>query len=207
MLQAQIVPKYLNPRSERGGASVKDVNGVKWFCPDQALSLFQPNVAANVIYEQKTPRSGGRPYNTITVVNGQPVSQNMQQAGQAYAPTPFLPPQPLPPPTPQYPQPSHEQAEIARAAAAQKMAIAETEAKDRAAKETLAEEIFVTGIVGRTMGSGQFGIADIRHLAKEATQAWRERNQPMAYQAPTDGPGQDQEADPRGNDGWPGPIA
>ncbi len=41
-----------------------------------------------------------------------------------------------------------------------------------------AEEIFVTGIVGRAMGSGQFSVTDIALLAKAATQAWRERQMP-----------------------------
>lgn len=39
-----------------------------------------------------------------------------------------------------------------------------------------AEEIFVTGIVGRAMGSGQFQIEDIVSLTQAATQAWRSRN-------------------------------
>ncbi len=42
--------------------------------------------------------------------------------------------------------------------------------------DKVAEEIFVTGIVGRAMGSGQFSVNDIGLLAKAATQAWRERN-------------------------------
>ncbi len=41
--------------------------------------------------------------------------------------------------------------------------------------DKVAEEIFVTGIVGRAMGSGQFSVTDIAVLAKAATQAWHER--------------------------------
>lgn len=39
-----------------------------------------------------------------------------------------------------------------------------------------AEEIFVTGIVGRAMGGGHFGIHDIDALTKAAVAAWRNRN-------------------------------
>lgn len=39
-----------------------------------------------------------------------------------------------------------------------------------------AEEIFITGIVGRAMGSGQFDIEDISALTLAAANAWRNRN-------------------------------
>lgn len=38
------------------------------------------------------------------------------------------------------------------------------------------ESIFVTGIVGRAMGSGQFGVTDIDILAKAAVAAWKNRH-------------------------------
>lgn len=40
------------------------------------------------------------------------------------------------------------------------------------------ENIFVTGIVGRAMGSGNFTAEDIGPLTKAATQAWTDRKTP-----------------------------
>ena len=45
------------------------------------------------------------------------------------------------------------------------------------AQSDQAEDIFVTGIVGRALGSGQFGTTDIDALTKAAVQAWRNRHQ------------------------------
>lgn len=39
------------------------------------------------------------------------------------------------------------------------------------------EGMFVMGVVGRAMGSGQFAVTDIELLTKAAVQAWRSRNQ------------------------------
>ena len=46
------------------------------------------------------------------------------------------------------------------------------------------EEMFVMGVVGRAMGSGQFGVTDINALAKAATIAWRGRS--IVYDPATD---------------------
>lgn len=64
--------------------------------------------------------------------------------------------------------------------------------------DTKAEEMFVMGVVGRAMGSGQFAVTDIGLLAKAATQAWRERERDRSEQPA---------GDPRDDldDGWPGP--
>lgn len=52
-----------------------------------------------------------------------------------------------------------------------------------------AEEIFVTGVVGRAMGSGKFGVEDIEGLTKAAMNAWRERHRTyFERQESDDGP-------------------
>lgn len=51
-----------------------------------------------------------------------------------------------------------------------------------------AEEIFVTGIVGRAMGSGIFNLSDIAPLAKAAGIAWRDRNHTPTATIPVDAP-------------------
>ena len=73
--------------------------------------------------------------------------------------------QPIPGPAASVPPPLPPVAPIAQPAPASKPA-----------DDPVAEQIFVTGIVGRAMGSGQFSVMDIGVLAKAATQAWRARD-------------------------------
>ena len=47
-----------------------------------------------------------------------------------------------------------------------------------------AEDIFVTGVVGRAMGSGQFGLSDIKALTLAAVEAYREWKAPPAPEQP-----------------------
>ena len=147
MLQTQVTPQYVNPaKPGKKFGNIKEASGVKWIIPAGWENLFSPNVPAHIDYEAQT--WGSESVNIVRGVNG-----NMQPA-----PTQPSPPNPMAPPVPQ-PLP----------------AIPVPPQPVASRDDKVAEEIFVTGIVGRAMGSGQFSVLDIAVLAKAATQAWHER--------------------------------
>lgn len=84
MLQAQIVPQYVNrPKNPQwANGSVKDQTGQHWLVKKEALGMFQPGQPANITYEQKTSQNG-KQYNMVTAVNGAPIGGQAQQVGQA----------------------------------------------------------------------------------------------------------------------------
>lgn len=86
MLQAQIIPQYINPpqNPQWANGSVKDTNGARWSVAKNFLHLFQQGMPAQIVYEQRQGQKG--PYNVVTSVNGQPVGGGPQQAGQAALP-------------------------------------------------------------------------------------------------------------------------
>lgn len=155
MPQAQVTPQYVNPaKPGKKFGNIKEASGVKWIIPAGWEGMFAPNVPAHIDYEPQT--WGSEAVNIVRGVNGnmQPAAPAMP-AGPGWAPPPSAaPPQGVTQPLPNIMPPN----------------------ADRPNGDHVAEEIFVTGIVGRSMGSGQFSVHDIALLAKAATQAWRERN-------------------------------
>ena len=170
MQQAQITPKFLNPRSEKGGANIND-GMTKWFCPDNALQFFQIGMPANVTYEPKVSKSG-RPYHVLLSVNGQPLDGNMQPVAQA---APVMAP-PVAAGAPQYVPPQAPVQNIPTTTYSPPLPAP----KVSESNFPTPEENFVKDVVAGAMGSGSFTITDIRHLAKEATHAWRERDSVQA---------------------------
>ena len=49
----------------------------------------------------------------------------------------------------------------------------QTRASNGSAPNDTERQIFITGVVGRAMGSGQFGVVDIKALALSADEAWQ----------------------------------
>lgn len=184
-MQAQIIPQYVNPRSQQSGANIKDVNGAKWYIPDSAVALFQPQVPVNIEYDSRTSRRGTA-YQTVTAVNGQAVGRGPQAQS--------VPPQYATPPPSGY-VPVAPTAPIAPAVAPQATV---QPSMDKS------EEIFVTGVVQQAMSTGKYEASDIPLLAKAATQAWRERTQ---YQQNGSDPSEPPPPEYDGpDDGWPGPT-
>ena len=156
-MQATITPKFMDAPREGGKYwSVKGQDDIQWKVhPDIAQHMAR---GIPVTVEYTVNDFNGKQYNMVKALAGtaQPAPQPAPQPAQ---PAPVVQPQPAPAPAPQpasTPRPSA--------------------AHINAHFSTQAEEIFVTGIVGRAMGSGKFGPEHISVLTKAAIQAWQNRH-------------------------------
>lgn len=154
--------QYVNPRQGNRPASIKDANGVFYTVSDAAVGYFQPGAEGDLGYYVNQ-----RGYNVATAWNGQQLPR-----GDGQPPT-------RSPASAQQRQPPQQQPPQQQRPPQQRSADPQGAAK--------AEEMFVMGVVGRAMGSGKFGVADIADLAREATTAWKQRNNPVPPPSVYDG--------------------
>lgn len=150
-VQVQIEAVY--PRKDRRPASIKTAAGDYFGLPDGYAALgLQQGMVGEVTYYTKQGNQGKVFYNA-TKWNGQDIPK-----GQA------IPAQPI------MQQPLHPQAVVTPQPVQQP--IPTQQQMNESVKE---EAIFITGIVGRSMQSGQFSITDIDALTKAARAAWLNR--------------------------------
>lgn len=140
---AQISIKYVNAaKPDKKYGSLVDVSGAKYMCPASLVGQFKSGTTVEV-----PTQSAKWGTDVVEVIMGGP------QATAAPSTSAWSKPQPpavSPPPSPP----------AAFSAPA-------TGAMDR--KDAL---IFVTGTVGRAMGSGQFKAGDLMALTNESLKAW-----------------------------------
>ncbi len=145
-----VTPKYVNAANAgKKYGSIKDEQDNKYVVPANMVNQFQVGVPVDIQFENQT--WGGEPVSVIISVG----AQTSQQSAQVTLP-PQIQPVPHNPPAQQVPH-------------------TPTQQSAPTLEDPTSENIFVTGIVGRAMGSGQFGSTDISLLAKAAVQAWRDR--------------------------------
>lgn len=148
-MRGTINVKYVNEPSDKGGASLTDVNKTRWYLGDDMdWQMFQVGGVYDVTYESKTSKAGNTYHKVHEVL-----------ADITNAPAGAAPPQAAPSPAAQAPLP-------AQAAAAQYAA------RPTPPADPQALNIFVTGIVGRSMGSGKFSPDQIYELTVAAREAY-----------------------------------
>jgi hypothetical protein len=136
--------KYVNPAREgKKFGSIKSVEGETYWVPAGMVSQFQPGTTVDVPTE--TQKWGANIQNVISGAANATPKRDESGWGRA------APPKFAAPPT--------QQAPAAPAAT-------NTPVNN---KDAL---IFVTGVVGRAMGSGQYKSGDISDLTHEALKAW-----------------------------------
>jgi hypothetical protein len=163
-IQVQYVNPPTNPSYKSG--SVKDTQGVRYTVPVAHLPLFQPGQQYDITVEPG--EYNGRPFNKVTAVNGQPLGAAPQQPGLQPVGQYVPPPPPQPAGAPQAPMPAPTPQQAPRPAQPPSQALH---------KADQAREIFITGVVGRAMGSGNFDAGAIGALTTAAAQAWHELQQ------------------------------
>jgi hypothetical protein len=83
-----VTPKYINPASDRGGASLKDEAGIYWYLPDDMqVDQFQPNTTYDVVYSQATSKASGKTYHKIVEL----LASNVPQEGATAPPAASAP--------------------------------------------------------------------------------------------------------------------
>lgn len=139
------------PRKDRKPPALKTTNGDYFGLPDGYAQLgLAQGMVGEITYWVKQGNQGRQFFNAVKW-NGQDIPKGQAQPQQQplHPQAVVNPPQPMPQPAPQ------PAAHIA-------------DNKD--------ECIFITGVVGRSMQSGQFGVMDIDALTKAARAAWLNRN-------------------------------
>ncbi len=157
LLTGTLTAQYVNPvKPGKKMGSFKDANGELWFAyPSDLTRVTQGDSIAVEYTEAEGERGLSRFITKLTAINGN-------------QPAPPPPPTQTPPP-----EASQQQDERNPPPSNQPPKPAATPATGA---ELQAESIFVTGIVGRTMQSGQFSSTDIALLTKAAMEAWRDRH-------------------------------
>lgn len=147
--------KYVNqPKPRADGKPPKFGNiametGEKFFVNVGLLNLYQPGMEIN-------PPSTTETWGT-SVVQVIPAHWSPTMNGGAQAPTQNPGPTYAPPASqPQHPPPTAPQP------------------GSNSASMPMEMSIFITGIVGRAMGGGNYGVTDIKALTLGALEAWRE---------------------------------
>ena len=155
---ATIQVQYVNQPREANWShgNVKDVNKQLWSVRKDRLSYFTAGETCDILWEQT-----GK-YPEIIGKGGQPFP-SQQPAPQPGTAAPRNANWPGPPPQP---------------------VTTLTYTKD--GKQDTPEEIFITGIVGRAMGSGKFEMEQIPELTRIAATAWRNRHQPPVTLSPAE---------------------
>ena len=158
---AQIVVQYVNqPRGNAISGNVKDTAGKQWGVPQPHLWRFQPGGTYDILYWQKAGREG-RVFNNVVAVNGEELGDG---AGGRQAPQ-AMPAQQAQAQQAQAPLP--QQQPIQRPLASQAPPPPAVSSHDREMY------MFITGIVGRSMGSGKFEHNEIKLLTLAASDAWK----------------------------------
>lgn len=148
---ATITPRYINdPKPGKRNYWVKDAAGVGWSVPPAEAQKMVANQPCVVAYTV-FQGNNGHSTNMVERVDATQAAAPAPQPAAQYAPPVQQAQAPLPP-APTYQPP----------------------------EDPKAEEIFVTGIVGRAMQSGNFSVDDIPRLTNMALWAWRNRQPEMA---------------------------
>lgn len=146
---AVIQVQYVNPRNGKRPPSIKDSSGIFYTVDDDALAYFREGQQGEIEFF-----TNAKGYNVATDWMGsklprrQAAPHGVQQIGQVAQQGMPSQPQDAPP----Y-KPAPELRDVDKE-----------------------ESIFVTGVVGRAMGSGSFHVGDIDALTKAAVKAWRDRH-------------------------------
>lgn len=149
MNTATIQVQYVNPPRQANWrhGSVKDTNGQRWSIAKEHLGMFSPNQTVEILWEQIGQ------YPTIIGMGGQP-----------------FPSAPRPPqPGTAAPQTAAQIYNKPVLAPQQPGPVAQLPAPDKE------EGMFIMGVVGRAMGSGNFSIEEIPELTRTARYAWQTR--------------------------------
>lgn len=150
----EITIERIFPRDGNKPPAAKSTAGDFFGLPDGYATLLSAGMTGTITYWSKTVPSG-KVFHNATHWNGTPIPKvAMEQNPANNVPQPQVAPQPQP---------------------AQPVATQHIQTSVKQSSDT-AEEIFVTGIVGRALGSGNFTIEDIPRLTMAATAAWRNRN-------------------------------
>ena len=152
LLTSTLTAQYVNavkPGKKMG--SFKDAEGNYWFAyPSDLMRVVQGDSITVEYTEAQGDRGLSRFITKLVAINGN---------------------QPAPPPSPTQAAPQQDERNPPPPNQPPKPAAASA-----TGAELQAESIFVTGIVGRTMQSGQFSSTDIGLLTKAAMEAWRDRH-------------------------------
>jgi hypothetical protein len=146
--QLQVEVQYVNPRKDRRPPSIKTSDGNYFNIPDAALGVFAQGMSGVIGFD-----INAKGYKQATHWNGQPLPQGFT-------------PQPVMQPAQNFQQ--------AGANVYQQDTNRPSQADNKA--DTKSEDMFVMGVVGRAMGSGQFIVNDVELLTKAAVRAWQNRH-------------------------------
>lgn len=140
--QITVKTVFLNP--DKKNDKVIDTQGVSWYVPHNLANQLQVGTSATVGYEVNNFNGGNLNMVKRVDLNGAlPVQDRNADKPQLGSPS--------------YPAPSPAPYQ---------------NGNGNGRGLTQAKEIFITGIVGRAMGSGQFTSTDIKLLALAAADAW-----------------------------------
>ena len=157
---ATIQVQYVNqPKPGKRTGSIKDANGHYWQVAPPHLQYFSPGQQAEILYDDHGN------YQMVVGMGGQlfPKEPTQPQPGSAV------------PRNANWPGPQTQHREYTREPIKPK-------------EDETAEQIFITGIVGRAMGSGSFVIEQIPELTRVAAYAWRTRHQQSVLEGQTGSP-------------------
>ncbi len=156
-----ITPKYVNSPKKEGGkyGNIKDADGRTIMVPVGSLGLFRAGTPVRIRTAQKT-------WGTSDVEVFEGIDQ--QDAPQQSQPPVFNPR--LEPPVVNPPQQASYAPPVQQHPPVSQPYIAPPQSNPHFTdKDAL---IFITGVVGRSMGSGKFVCSDIEALTHEALNAW-----------------------------------